>query len=88
MQLRAMISEPSVGAVGSRTWSGVCTGYARQWTTVAQTTSGPRFVPGCAPGTGSAVILQVSTVVNRFTWQSAVALTGSYGISTPAPASC
>jgi len=88
-ELRATISEPSVGAVGSGTWSGVCTGSSQQWTTVAQARAGPRFVPGCAHGTGSAVILQGATAVTGITWHSVVALTDSSGaVNTTASSSC
>jgi hypothetical protein len=87
-ELRATISEPSVGAVGSGTWSGVCTGSTQQWTTVAQASAGPRFVPGCAHGTGSAVILQGATAVTGITWHGVVALTGSSAVNTTAPANC
>jgi serine/threonine protein kinase len=87
-QLRVTISEASRDAGAAATWSGVCAGAPRTWTATASVAYGPGFVPGCARGTGVALVRRGGTTVERFTWQNRLTLTGLYGVGSTSVVHC
>jgi hypothetical protein len=70
VNLHATVTERLTGAVAVGSWSKSCAGKPQHWRLTARITDGVRLRPGCAHGTGLAIVTLHGKAVGALQWSS------------------